>query len=247
VTAPALGDDPAHGPTAGERGGSTPLHGVEAVVFDLDGVLVDTEPWWHEVRVAWAAARRIAWTEADSRACMGLNSREWAEVMRERLQAKESAEEIERDIVGGLVARFAAQNVPLVPGAVPAARAIARSLPVAIASSAHPAVIHAAVAAAGLAADITTIVSSDDVPTGKPTPDVFLEAARRLGIAPAGCLVVEDSMNGVLAGRAAGMQVVLIPNASAPPGPGAVEAASVVLARLSDLVVLLGVLAGGPA
>ena len=209
--------------------------GVGAVIFDLDGVLVDTEPCWHLVRVAWAAARGRTWTWDDSHACMGLNSREWAEVMRRRHAPDEPPEEIQASIVEGLVARYAAAPVPVVPGAPAAAAAIAARLPVAIASSAHPAVIRGAVAAAGLADLFDVIVSSDDVAAGKPAPDVYLEAARRLGVEPARCLVLEDSPNGVLAGRAAGMRVVLVPNASAPAGPGVEDAADIVIGRLADL------------
>ncbi len=211
--------------------------GIQAVIFDLDGVLVDTEPWWHEVRVAWAAARGRAWREADSRLCMGRNSREWSAIMRERLEIDDAPLAIERDIVAALVARYAFEPVPLVADAPAAAAAIAARVPVAIASSAHPAVIRAAVGAAGLAPLFSTIVSSDDVAHGKPAPDVYLEAARRLGVAPSRCLVIEDSRNGVLAGRAAGMRVVLVPNASVPPGPGVAETADIVLERLSDLPV----------
>jgi len=211
------------------------LAGIRAVLFDLDGVLVDSEPWWHEVRVAWAAARGRAWREEDSRLCMGRNSREWSEVMRECLDVADAPLAIEREIVAALVARYASEPVPLVADAPAAAAAIAARLPVAIASSAHPAVIRAAVEAAGLAASFSTIVSSDDVARGKPAPDVYLEAARRLGVAPPRCLVIEDSRNGVLAGRAAGMRVVLVPNASMPPGPGVIEMADIVLERLADL------------
>ncbi len=208
---------------------------IGAVIFDLDGVLVDTEPWWHEVRVAWAAVRGLTWSVEDSHACMGRNSREWSAIMQERLRIHDAPARIERDIVDGLVRRYAREAVPVVAGAPEAARRIAAQFPVAIASSAHPAVIASALDAAGLAAVFGTVVSSDDVPAGKPAPDVYLEAARRLGVPPARCLVVEDSRNGVLAGRAAGMRVVLVPNASVPPGRGAAEAADLVLERLDDL------------
>ena len=211
--------------------------GVGAVVFDLDGVIVDTEPWWHEVRVAWAAARGLAWHEADSRACMGRNSREWSRVMRERLDIADPPAEIERAIVAALVARYAAEAVPVVPGAPEAVLRAAAQVPVAIASSAHRAVIRAALAATGLGAVFSAIVSSDDVAAGKPAPDVYVEAARRLEVEPARCLVVEDSYNGVVAGRAAGMCVVLVPNPSVPPGPGAAELADVVIGRLADLAI----------
>ena len=208
---------------------------VEAVLFDLDGVIVDSEPWWHAIRVEWAAARGLTWTEADNRACMGRNSRDWAAVMRERLDLDLSIPEIEAAIVDALVAKYARQPVPRVDGAVEAVRRIAATFPSAIASSAHPAVIRAALGAVGLVGCFRAVVSADDVAKGKPAPDVYLEAARRLGIAADRCLVVEDSLNGVLAGRAAGMTVVLVPNASVPPGEGAAEAADIVMARLTDL------------
>ena len=92
------------------------------MIFDLDGVLVDTEPWWHEIRVTWASSHGRHWTEDDSRRCMGLNSRDWSEVMRERMGVDETAIAIERTIVEALVARYASRPVPLVPGAPPAAR-----------------------------------------------------------------------------------------------------------------------------
>jgi HAD superfamily hydrolase (TIGR01509 family) len=203
------------------------VEGVDAVIFDLDGVLVDTEPWWHEVRVDFAEGRGRSWSADDSRACMGRNSREWSAIMRERLGVADPPEAIERAIVDALVARYAAEPVPVVEGA-PAA---------AIASSAHPEVIRAALGAIGLDGLFGAVVSSDGVATGKPAPDVYLEAARHLGVAPERCLVIEDSRNGVLAGRAAAMRVVLVPNASVPPGPGAAEAADAVLERLSDLPV----------
>jgi HAD superfamily hydrolase (TIGR01509 family) len=213
------------------------VSGIEAVLFDLDGVLVDTEPWWHEVRVAWAAARQRSWSQEDSHLCMGRNSREWSEIMRERLGVADAPGAIERAIVAALIERYASEPVPLVAGAPAAAAAIEARGPVAIASSAHPAVIRAAVAAAGLAPIFATIVSSDEVARGKPAPDVYLEAARRLRVQPSRCLVIEDSRNGVLAGRAAGMRVVLVPNASVPPGSGVAETADAVLERLADLPV----------
>lgn len=208
---------------------------VAAVIFDLDGVIVDSEIWWHEVRLAWAAERGLSWTEADTRAVMGANSPGWARIMRERLALPEADEPaILEAVVRRMVDRYRS-GAPLIPGAVEAVRRIATRWPVAVASSAHRAVIDAALAASGLASVIPVVVSSDEVEHGKPAPDVYLEAARRLGVRPADCLVAEDSINGVRAGAAAGMTVILVPNASVPPAPGSEDLAHHVLARLGDL------------
>ena len=205
------------------------------MIFDLDGVLVDSEIWWDEVRAAFATAHGRGWTAEDQAAVMGANSRAWAHTMRVRLDLDLDEGEIETAIVDAVVARYAREGAPEIPGATDAVRRIAAGRPVAVASSAHRAVIDAALAATGLDDVFEVVVSSDEVAHGKPAPDVYLEAARRLAIEPGACLVVEDSYNGVRAGRAAGMTVVLIPNASVPPARGTHELADIVLERLADL------------
>lgn len=166
---------------------------------------------------------------------MGGNSRAWAHTMRVRLRLDLDEDEIQDRIVDGMVQRFRREGAPEISGATAAVRRIAGTRPVAVASSAHRAVIDAALEVTGLADVLQVIVSADEMAHGKPAPDVYLEAARRLGVAPSACLVVEDSLNGVLAGKAAGMTVVLVPNGSVPPAPGTHELADFVLARLSDL------------
>ena len=198
-------------------------------------MLVDSEIWCDEVRQGFAAKHGRTWDQADRAAVMGANSRAWARIMRERLDLDMPEAEIERAIVDGVVARYRAEGAPLIDGAVEAVRRIAATLPVAVASSAHRAVIDAALETTGLADLFEVVVSSDEVEHGKPAPDVYLETARRLGRAPVSCLVVEDSLNGVKAAKAAGMAVVLVPNASVPPAPGATELADIVLPRLADL------------
>lgn len=208
---------------------------VAAVIFDLDGVIVDSEIWWHEERMAWATGLGRSWSAEDSQAVMGANSRAWARIMRERKDLPpEQDAHIEADIVERMVRRYDA-GAPEIIGAVDAVRRIATSWPVAIASSAHRDVISAALRATGLEAIVPIVISSDDVDQGKPAPDVYLAAARALGVAPEECLVVEDSINGVSAGLAAGMRVVLVPNKSVPPAPGAADLATYVLGRLADL------------
>jgi HAD superfamily hydrolase (TIGR01509 family) len=205
------------------------------VIFDLDGVIVDSEIWWDEVRSAFAAEHDRSWTKADQAAVMGANSRGWSRIMRERLELDMPEPDIERAIVDAVVARFARDGAPDIDGAVDAVRRIASTRPVAIASSAHRRVIDAALEATGLADTFAVVLSSDDVERGKPAPDVYLEVARLLGVDPSKALVVEDSRNGVLAGKAAGMTVVLVPNHSVPPAPGTAEAADLVLERLAEL------------
>jgi HAD superfamily hydrolase (TIGR01509 family) len=212
-----------------------PRRRIDAVIFDLDGVIVDSEIWWDEVRQAFARDHGRTWTVGDRHAVMGANSRQWSATMRARLGLELSAEEIERAIVAGVVARYHRDGPPSIEGAVDAVHRIAARWPSALASSSHRAVIDAALEATGLTGAFRAIVSSDEVAHGKPEPDVFLEAARRIGAHPATTLVVEDSLNGLKAGRAAGMATVLVPNHSVPPAPGAEDHADVVLERLADL------------
>ena len=166
---------------------------VAAVIFDLDGVIVDSEIWWHEERVAWAASIGRTWSEADTRAVMGANSRGWARIMRERLGLDPAMDARYRGRdrrAHGAALRPAAR--PRSPAPSPRSVASRGSWPVAIASSAHHDVIAAALRATGLVGLIPVVVSSDEVAHGKPAPDVYLEAARRLDVDPAGCVIVED-------------------------------------------------------
>jgi HAD superfamily hydrolase (TIGR01509 family) len=224
----------------GEARGGKPDRPFEAVVFDLDGVLVDSEVWWDEVRADLARRHGRPWTEDDRAAVMGQNSRQWSLTMRDRLGIDEPPEVLERAVVDAVVERYRRDGPPTIEGAVEVVLRVGRDLRTAVASSAHREVIDASLAALGLADAFEVVVSSDEVAAGKPAPDVYLEAARRLGVVPRACLVVEDSRNGVLAGIAAGMTVALVPNNSIPPAPGAREAASVVLESLSGILGILG-------
>jgi HAD superfamily hydrolase (TIGR01509 family) len=208
---------------------------IEAVIFDLDGVIVDSEIWWDEARRDFAARRGKSWSEADRAAVMGANSRQWSGTMRQRLGLDEPEPQIERAIVDAVVERYRREGAPLIPGAVETVRRVALEWPTGVASSAHREVIDAALEATGLAGLFRVVVSSDEVERGKPAPDVYLEAARRLAVEPRRCLVVEDSLNGVKAAKAAGMTCVLVPNKTILPAPGTAELADVVLERLADL------------
>src|SRR5688500_11209634 len=164
---------------------------------------------------------------------MGANSRQWSATMRQRLGLDTPAEEIERVVVDRVVARYRTEGPPRIEGAAETVARLAERWPVAVASSAHREVIEAALESVGLAGTLRVVVSSDEVAHGQPEPDVYLETARRLGFDPRGCLVVEDSFNGVRAAKAAGMTVVLVPNRSVPPAPGTRELADLVLDRVA--------------
>jgi HAD superfamily hydrolase (TIGR01509 family) len=205
------------------------------VIFDLDGVIVDSEIWWDEVRASFAAAHGRTWTAEDQAAVMGANSAAWARIMRERLDLDLPADDIERAIVDGVVSRYRRDGAPRIDGAIEAIRRIAADRPVAVASSSHAEVIDEALAATGLEDVFAIVVSSDEVAHGKPAPDVYLEAARRLGVAPSRCAAVEDSENGILSAKAAGMRVLAIPNPQFPPAGHALAEADLVLASIAEL------------
>ncbi len=207
---------------------------IDAVVFDLDGLLLDSEHLWDEVREELAQERGGRWHEGAQRDMMGMSSPEWSAYMHDEIGLEESPEEINRLVVERMLARYA-EELPLLPGAVEAVQRLAARWPLGLASSSNRPLIDRALEAAGLAPFFKATVSSEEVARGKPAPDVYLEAARRVGVEPARAVAVEDSHNGIRAARAAAMGVVAIPNHRFPPGEDALAAADVVLESLAEL------------
>jgi HAD superfamily hydrolase (TIGR01509 family) len=208
---------------------------IDAVVFDLDGVLIDSEQVWDEVREALARERGGRWSGRSQRDMMGMSSPEWSRYMHEVVGLPESSEEINREVVTRLLERYAG-SPPWLPGALETVRRLSERWPLGLASSSNREVIEAVLAAGGISALFRATVSSEEVARGKPAPDVYLEAARRLGFEPCHCTAVEDSHNGILSAKAAGMRCVAIPNAHYPPGEATAEADAVVrsLEKLTD-------------
>jgi HAD superfamily hydrolase (TIGR01509 family) len=207
---------------------------IEAVVFDLDGVLLDSEQVWDEVREELARERGGRWHERAQRDMMGMSSTEWSRYMHDVIGLREPPEEISSEVVRRMGERYRA-GLPLLPGARGAVERLAARWPLGLASSSNRPLIDLVLEVSELDRFFRATVSSEEVPRGKPAPDVFLETARRLGVAPERCAVVEDSENGILAGRAAGMLVVAIPNPHFPPGEEALAGANVVLGSLEEL------------
>jgi HAD superfamily hydrolase (TIGR01509 family) len=207
---------------------------IEAVVFDLDGVLLDSEQLWDEVREGLARERGGRWHEGAQADMMGMSSREWSVYMHERIGLPEPPEEINSEVVRRMLERYA-RELPLIPGAVEAVERIAAHWPLGLASSSNRELIDAGLEAAGLARYFRVTVSSEEVERGKPAPDVYLEAARRLEVAPGHCAAIEDSLNGIRSGKAAGMRVIAIPNPRFPPPADALAEAEVVLDGIEKL------------
>ena len=209
---------------------------IEAVIFDLDGVIVDSEQVWDDVREQLARERGGRWHDRAQADMMGMSSPEWSRYMHEEIGLEESPAEINDEVVRRLLARYET-DLPLIDGAVEAVGRLAAAVPLAVASSSNRPVIDAVLERAGLAACFAATVSSEEVLRGKPAPDVYLEAARRLGAPPVRCAAVEDSSNGLRAAAAAGMRVIAIPNRHYPPAPDAIALADVVLGSPGELTV----------
>jgi HAD superfamily hydrolase (TIGR01509 family) len=207
---------------------------IEAVVFDLDGVLLQTEELWDEVRAGLARERGGRYGPEAQRAMMGMSSLEWSRYMRDEVGVPDSPKQISAEVVRRLAARYRTE-LPLIPGAVEAVRRIAERWPLGLASSSNRLLIELALELAGIQHLFKAVVSSEEVPRGKPAPDVYLEAARRLGVAAERCAAVEDSHSGIRSAQAAAMRVIAIPNPSFPPGDEALAEADLVLRSLDEL------------
>jgi HAD superfamily hydrolase (TIGR01509 family) len=169
---------------------------------------------------------------------MGMSSPEWSRYMRETVGLDEPAEEISAEVVRRLVALYRAE-LPLIPGAPEAVRRLAARWPLGLASSSNRPLIDLVLDRSGLAPCFAATVSSEEVARGKPAPDVYLEAARLLGIEPQACTAVEDSGNGILSASEAGLRVIAIPNAAYPPGQDALARAHAVVRSPDELTVEL--------
>ena len=207
---------------------------VDAVVFDMDGLLLDSEAVWDEVREGLVRERGGRWHDGAQRDMMGMSSKEWSWYMHDELGLAEPPEQINAEVVRRMQERYR-EALPVIPGAPEAVKRLAAAFPLGLASSSNRPLIDLALAGMGVDDLFRTTVSSEEVGRGKPAPDVYLETARRLGVNPSRAAAVEDSHNGILSARAAGMRVIAVPNPSFPPGDEALAAADVVLGSLDEL------------
>jgi len=207
---------------------------IDAIVFDLDGVLVQTEEIWDEVRGRYIVEQGGRYDEEAQRAMMGMSSKEWSAYLADDLGVPRTAEQVNADIVELMAASYR-EHLPLIPGAVEAVERLAAVFTLGVASSSNRELIDLVLELSGLGRHFRATVSSEEVPRGKPAPDVYLEACRRIGAEPARAAAVEDSHAGIGAAKAAGMRVIAIPNPAYPPGDEALERADLVLSALDEL------------
>ncbi len=207
---------------------------IDAVVFDLDGVLVQSEELWDAARREVAAAAKRPWPPGATAAMMGMSSPEWSRYVHEVVGVPADPDVISADVVRLVEARYR-RDVPWIRGAREAVARMAASWSLGLATSSNREIIDLVLEVGELAGDLAVTVSSEEVGAGKPAPDVYLEAARRLEVPPPHCIAVEDSTNGLRSAIAAGMAVIAVPNPAHPPERSALSAAAAVLDSLDAL------------
>jgi HAD superfamily hydrolase (TIGR01509 family) len=207
---------------------------IEAVIFDLDGVLVDSEPVWEEVRRQVVAEHGGTWAADTQQRLMGMSTGEWARYLSGELGVQLPPDQLAELVIGRMQDRYRA-HLPLLPGAVAAVHELAAHWPLGLASSAPVRLIDTVLAASGLRSSFAVVMSTEQVARGKPAPDIYLSVTEELGFRPASCAAVEDSTNGLRSAASAGLQVIAVPHPQYPPEPDALAAARLVLTSLSGL------------
>ena len=207
---------------------------IEAIIFDMDGILVDSEPVWNEARVQLAKSLGKTWTSHDHEAVMGVSTSEWVDYMMQRLEPAMTPKELEEEIVKNMAALYEKQ-IPFMPHAVETVNLAKNLCPIGLASGSVRKLIDTVTQSPELRDKFEVILSADQVARGKPHPDVYLKTAELMNVDPKHCICIEDSGNGVLAGKAAGMRVIAVPDERFPPVRGKLEQADIILNSLSEI------------
>ncbi len=207
---------------------------IQAVIFDMDGVLIDSEVIWEEERIEYARVRNKQWDSSHQMAIMGGTSPEWAAGMKRIMALEESVEAIIAEMLRRMTARYD-QHLPVIPGAVEAVQRMAGRYKIGLASGSARPVIENVLKLTRLDQLFSVVVSGDEMQHGKPAPDIYFEAARQLGVAPEHCAGIEDSGNGIRALKAAGMRAIAIPQAQFMPKAEVLALADVRLEKIDQL------------
>jgi HAD superfamily hydrolase (TIGR01509 family) len=209
--------------------------GLAAVLFDMDGLLVDTEPLWFETEIEVMARLGAPWTKEDQKQLLGGSMPRTVSYILGKATRPASPETVERWMTGGMLARAAAGRVVVMPGARELlAEVAAAGLPYGLVTSSVRALAEAVLAGTGFRFPVT--VTGDDVPVTKPDPAPYLLAAKLLDVDPAQCVALEDSPNGTASATAAGCRVLAVPSFDdIPPAPGRLVARSLTDISLATL------------
>jgi HAD superfamily hydrolase (TIGR01509 family) len=205
-----------------------------AVIFDLDGVLMDSEQRWNGAKEELVRESGGRWRDEAPTVMMGMSSTEWSTYLRDSLGVPMDTDAISGDVVRRMEDGYR-RELPLLPGAGNAVRALAERWPLGLASSSNREIIDLVLELSGFGDAFRVTVSSEEVERGKPAPDVYLAAARGLGVDPARCVAIEDSSNGLRSAAAAGMTVIAVPNPHYPPDPDALALATAAVPIVGDV------------
>jgi HAD superfamily hydrolase (TIGR01509 family) len=209
---------------------------IEAVIFDMDGLLVDSEPAWFRARVQLLEQHGKTWTETDQLAMAGVHTDVWVDALYQKLEGRLSREQVFDDILDRMAGYYERGDVPIMPGADEALAACADRYRVGLASGSPLRLIEACLQGSGWRGSFETLISSDELEHGKPAPDIYLELMGRMGLDSKATAVVEDSGAGIKSGKAAGATVVAVPNPSTDPGRDVLDLADRCIASLRELV-----------
>ncbi len=207
---------------------------VQAVVFDLDGVLVDSEQQWDEVRRGIAAEAGRPWPADATRALQGMSTPEWSKYLTEVIDVPGRPQDVAAEVIDRMASRYR-QRLPLLPGAVEVVHRLASHWPLGLASSSPRQLIDAVLESANLASKFRVTVSTEQVSAGKPSPAVYDEVVRQLGVNAQQTIAIEDSSNGLRSAARAGLRVIAVPTKAFPPDKDALSLASVVVHSLDDI------------
>jgi HAD superfamily hydrolase (TIGR01509 family) len=207
---------------------------ISAVVFDLDGVLIDSEPVWEQVRRQVVAEFGGHWAPDAQRRLMGMSTSEWASYLSQDLGVRLPADQVASLVIERMAARYR-DRLPLMPGAVSAVRGLAARWPLGLGSSSPVSLISTVLETSGLDTSFEVVMSTEQVAAGKPAPDIYLAVTAGLGVQPAESVAIEDSSNGLRSAAAAGLTVIAVPQPAYPPEPSALGRARLVLPDLTGL------------
>lgn len=211
---------------------------IEAVVFDMEGVLMDSEGYWKIARENFSRDIGKTWTMDDQRATMGRNTTEWAQVMKDRLSLDLDLDDIISDVIRRVLAQYD-ERLPIRAGAVEAVKRMAARYRVALASGSPTSVIDYAMKNTGLDVYLEIRVYGDNILNGKPAPDIYLEALRLLDVTPERAAGIEDSSNGIRALHNAGMKVIAAPSEGFDLAPDVLSLANRAISHMDEITVEL--------